>query len=104
MVKTLNQFLSNGEIELLISVYVLETVPNNDWIAEQVIDKLKKKMMYDMRAISHRMSISKVFINEQELKASVWKYFLRREIDKGKTTGQIAEEIEKPLGLVNSFI
>jgi len=104
MVRALNQFLNRGEIDLLVAVYVLGTVPENDWVVEHAIDKLKKEIVYDMRNMSHNVKFSKIIVGHEDLRKYVWKHFLQDEIGKGKTTGVIALEVGKPLGYVNSFI
>ena len=110
--RKLNSIVSDSSVQILRDIYVHElprpTISEKRRVPleeiKRTVDKVSKAIVYHLRIVNGVESGRHVKFEEKELKAWVWKEFLQEEIEAGKTTGMIADEIGKPLGDINAFI
>lgn len=99
MIKPLNSFLTEGEIQHLIRHFVFNAETN----VGDIIEKLKRERIYEARKHSHSINSRKLTFTEKDFERVVWNYFIRQQLQSGKTTGDLSKELGKTLDFLNSF-
>jgi hypothetical protein len=99
LIKRLDEFLNQREINTLIRRYVF----NKDIDVQEIKDKLLRERSYEIRKHSHASNARNVKVREINYERMVWNYFIHQQIQNGKTTGDLAKELDKELEFLNSF-
>lgn len=100
MIKTLPEILNEKEIKYLVQYFVLD---DRGCDVKDIISKLTRHMSYEVRKHSHSVTAKRTRFYKSDFEKAVWNYYIRKQIQEGRTTGDIALEHDRDLEFVNSF-
>lgn len=98
MINTVSQPILNT----LFAYYIHKTVSREEALSAIVI--FKKQEVYLLRKYRHQLDQYKVILPEAVLEKKVWVLFIRSEMNKGKTSGDIAVDLRMTLASVNKYL
>lgn len=98
----LTDFACPEEIDALIQSRVLHTKTAAS--TKVALDAVKKRFIYEKRRKSHAYKTRDPRFDLAEFDALLWRFYLHSQIEQGRTTGDIAEEMGLDLETLNKRI
>lgn len=98
----LTDFATRIEIEELIACRIKHV--RTAAACKATLDKVKKQYIYEKRRSSHAYKTRDPRFDLAEFDAMLWRFYLANEIEAGRTTGDIAEELGVDLAVINGRI
>lgn len=98
----LTEFATPREIRALIRSRITRELTADE--TKDVLEKVKKTYIYQKRRMSHIYKTRDPKFELADFDSLLWKFYLAQEIEQGRTTGDIAEELGLDLAEVNKRI
>jgi len=100
MIKTLPTILNEDEIQYLVQYFIFD---DKNCDVTDTLNKMTRHLSYQTRKYSHSVTAKTTKFDESDFEKAVWNYYIHKQIQEGRTTGQLAAELEKDLEFLNSF-
>lgn len=112
MVVKLNDIIGDAAVDILRDIYIFYAIPEEIYLkhgldhesVDSILERASRYLVYEKRLTQYQLSPMSIIFQEVWLEKWIWKEYILEQIQQGKTTGELAEELGRNLEFINAFL